>query len=659
MSFGLVFLIAGLWFVQAPEMPQAAQQVVREVTQQAAQTAAQSSALQHSVVVTATRVETPAREVGSSVTVVAGSEIDRSRQPVLLDALRTVPGLALLQNAGPGSAASVFVRGANSEHVLVLLDGVEVNDPMNPSRSFDLAHMAAGRIDRIEVLRGPQSPLYGSDALGGVINILTRKGEGPARFSVTAQAGSERTAAAGIEAGGSTGGLDYSFGLSRYSTGGVSAASTVYAGNSERDGYRNTTFSGRTGIDLGGGAEAALIVRVVDASSDLDNFGGPGGDDPNSKQAYRSLFIRGQGRALLAESAWEQKIGISYVGARRENENPADATHPDDSESGSFRSSLVKIDWQNNLFLGSDHTLTFGLDLSRETGSSEYTFMSAYGASVSPFAERTADLAGFYLQDRIRIGEAVYAAVGARYDHHSRAGAALTFRIAPAWVIDSAGLKLKASYGTGFKAPSLYQLYAEPTLWGPIGNLDLKSVRCAGWDAGIEKSFGGGVATAGLTYFRNDFRDLIDYDFSRGYVNIGRARTRGVEAAGEIKPGKRLRLKLAYTRLEALDLDSGAPLMRRPNDLVSAAADWAPGDRWDIHLTVVHTGDREDRDYSGFDARNVTLPVYTLANAAISFRVSPGWQAFLRFDNLLNARYEPVFGYGAPGFRLYAGFQLN
>jgi vitamin B12 transporter len=643
MSFGPVFLIMALWFAQAPDTPQAAQQ----------------AALQHTVVVTATRLETPAREVGSSVTVVAGTEIERSRQPVLLDALRTVPGLALLQNGGPGSAASAFVRGANSEHVLVLLDGVEVNDPMNPSRSFDLAHMAAGRIERVEVLRGPQSPLYGSDALGGVINILTRKGEGPARFSISAQAGSERTAAAGVEAGGSSGALDYSFGLSRYSTGGVSAASSAYTGNSERDGYRNTTFSGRAGLDLGRGAEAAIIVRAVDAASDLDNFGGPGGDDPNSRQTYRSLFVRGQGRALLAGNAWEQKLGISYVGARRENNNPVDAAHPYDSDSGSFRSSLMKVDWQNNIFLNRGQTLTFGLDLSREQGSSEYTYVSAYGASASPFAARTADLAGLYIQDRIRIGDALYAAVGARYDHHSRAGAALTFRIAPAWIIDSLGIKLKASYGTGFKAPSLYQLYAEPTLWGPIGNLGLRPERCAGWDAGIEKSFGGGIATAGLTYFRNDFRDLIDYDFSRGYVNIGRARTRGVEATGEIKPSERFGLKLAYTRLEALDLDSGTALMRRPNDLLSAGADWIPGDRWAIHLAVVYTGERADRDYSSWIARDVTLASYTLANAAISYRIAAGWQAFVRLDNILNARYEPVFGYGAPGFCIYAGFQIN
>jgi vitamin B12 transporter len=649
MSFGSVLLTAGLWLALSPSQAR---------IDTSAPTVQQTD-LQHSIVVTATRIETPAREVGSSLTVVDGTEIDRSRQPILFDALRTVPGLALLQTGGPGAAASAFVRGANSEHLLVLLDGVEVNDPMNPSRSFDLAHLAAGRIERVEVLRGPQSPLYGSDALGGVINILTRKGSGPARFSLTAQGGAGRTAAAALEGGGSTGAIDYSFVLSRYSTEGVSAASSAYAGNTEKDGYRNMTFSGRAGLVLGRGAEADLIVRAVDTASDLDSFGGPGGDDPNSVQKYRSLFVRGQGRVILAGNAWEQRIGLSYVGARRDNDNPVDAAHPSDSDHGTFRSSLLKLDWQNNIFLSPDHTLTFGLDLSRENGSSEYTYVSAWGASDSPFPARTEDIAGFYAQDKIRIGGAFYAAVGARYDHHSRAGAALTFRIAPAVVLDSVGLKLKASYGTAFKAPSLYQLYAEPTLWGPIGNADLAPERSAGWDAGIEKSFGAGAVTAGLTYFRNDFRNLIDYNFSLGYVNIGRARTRGIEAAGEVRPGDRFGLRLAYTRLEAVDLDSGAPLMRRPNDLFSAVADWTPGRRWTIYVSATYTGTREDREYVGFDAWNVTLPAYTLADAAVSYRISRRWQVFVRADNLFDARYEPVFGYGAPGRRLFAGFQLN
>jgi vitamin B12 transporter len=635
MSFGSAFLAASLWLALSPQ------------------------ALQHTVVVTATRIETPSREVASSVTVVTGTEIDRTGRPGLLEALRTVPGLSVVQNGGPGSAASVFIRGANSEHVLVLLDGVEVNDPINPSRSFDMAHLAAGGLERVEILRGPQSPLYGSDALGGVINILTRRGQGKPRLSLGAQGGSEGTAAAQLEAAGSSGAFDYSFGLSRFSTEGVSAASDAYAGNSEKDGYRNTTLSGRAGLKLRSGAEASLIVRAVDSSTDLDSFGGPGGDDINSVQTYRALFVRGQGRVLSAGNAWEQRLGISYVGARRENDNPSDAAHPYDSDHGTFRSSLLKLDWQNNVFLSAAQTLTFGLDLSREQGSSEYTYESAWGATDSPFAAKTAEIAGFYAQDKVRLDEWFYAAVGARYDRHSRAGAALTFRVAPAVVLDAVGLKIKASYGTAFKAPSLYQLYAEPTPWGPIGNSGLRPERSAGWDAGIEKTFGGGIVTAGLTYFRNDFRDLIDYDFSLGYVNIGRARTRGVEASGEFRPNGPLRLRLAYTRLEALDLDSGTALMRRPSDLLSAAAEWLPAGRWSAVISVVYTGKREDRDYAGFDAWNVILAPYALADATVSYRIAGGWQAFVRFDNLFGAKYEPVFGYGAPGFCAYFGLRLN
>ena len=176
---------------------------------------------------------------------------------------------------------------------------------------------------------------------------------------------------------------------------------------------------------------------------------------------------------------------------------------------------------------------------------------------------------------------------------------------------------------------------------------------------GSRSRSGAGIATAGLTYFRNDFRNLIDYDFSRGYVNIGRARTRGVEAAGEIKPGERFSLRLAYTRLEAIDLDSGPSCRGARRIFYRPSADWLPGARWTLHLSVVHTGTREDRDYSGFDAWNVTLPAYTLVNASASFRIVKGWQAFVRLDNLLNTRYEPVFGYGAPGFCVYAGIKIN
>jgi len=615
--------------------------------------------LQHEVVVTATRLETPAREIASSVTVITAAELEKTKKTTVLEALQTVMGLAVSQNGGPGGASSTFIRGANSEHILILFDGVEVNDPMNPSRSYDLAHLSVENIDRIEILRGPQSTLYGSDALGGVINILTKKGQGKPRLSLSSIGGSYKTLGGALDFGGSSGAVNYSLGWSQYGTGGISAASKAYAGNKERDGYNNLSVSGRIGLGLKNGIEADLVFRAIAAKTNLDNFGGPGGDDPNSTQDYRSLFIRGQVRGLFAQGRWEQKLGFSFIRSSREHDNPVDDAHPFDSEKGSFKSGQIKIDWQNNVFIAPTNTLTFGVDAAREQGESEYTSFSLWGPYESPFPQRQADQTGFYIQDQMKIAGRFYATVGARLDHHSRAGTALTCRLAPAYFIESTQTKLKATIGTGFKSPSLYQLFAPGTFWGPIGNGGLQPEESRAWDAGIEQLFLSGRAQAGIAYFRNDFRNLIDFDFSRGYINIGRARTRGVEIYGEIRPDESLHVGASYTRLEAEDLDNGTALLRRPRDKATARIDYAFSGKWNFGVSAVYTGERADKDFSGTVARDLSLPGYFLLEASLSFNPNPGVQVFFRLDNILDAKYETVFGYGALGFAAYAGFKIG
>jgi len=213
----------------------------------------------HEVVVTATRLETPAREVGSSVSIVSGFDLSRFKRTFVLEALRDTPAISVAQNGGMGEASSVFVRGANSEHTLVLLDGVELNDPINPSRSADLAHLFLANVGRLEILRGPQSPLYGSDALGGVVNIIPIRGQGKPRLTLTTSGGSYGTIVGQAAVSGSQRSVSYSMGLSRYATGGISAADAALAGNSERDGYRNSTLSGRIGIILHKSLEVDLV----------------------------------------------------------------------------------------------------------------------------------------------------------------------------------------------------------------------------------------------------------------------------------------------------------------------------------------------------------------------------------------------------------------
>jgi vitamin B12 transporter len=619
---------------------------------------AASGQIRHEVVVTATRLETPAREVASAVTVLTKEDLDRAQRTTVFEALEDSAGLSLLRNGGPGEASAVFIRGTNSEHALIMLDGVPLNDPINPSRSFDLAHLTLDGVERIEVLRGPQSPLYGSDALGGAINILTARGRGRPRLGLRLAGGTYHTLEGGLDLQGSSGVFHYAFALSRSSTNGISAASSSYPGNTENDAYRNTTLSGRFGAGFNGGAEIDLVIRGVSSRADIDNFGGQFGDDPNNVQDYSSYLVRVQGRVLLAGGRWEQKIGFSAVRSERKNENPADPDHPFDTERGRFQSSLVRVDWQNNLFVHSTQTLTFGADLERETGESEYFSESLWGPSESLFPRRRADRAGVYFQDQIKIGGRFFGTAGLRYDRHGRAGEALTFRLAPAYLIERTGTKLKATIGTGFKAPSLFQLYAPATAWGPIGNPNLEPERSLGWDAGFEQPLWTGAVSFGLSYFRNELKNLIDFDYALGYVNVGRSRMEGIEATAEARPDESFVVRLSYTRLDARDLTHDLPLPRRPKDRLTACVQWAFAGRWDAGLSAIYTGPRRDRDYTSWPAGEVTLKGFLLLGANVSFDLKTGFQVFARLDNILDARYETVFGYGSPGFTATAGLRL-
>jgi len=615
--------------------------------------------IQYNIVVTATRVETPAKEVASSVTVITAQELVRTRKSTVFEALQAIVGLSTVQNGGPGAAASVFIRGANSEHTLVLLDGLELNDPINPSRSYDLAHLSLSQVERVEILRGPQSPLYGSDALGGVINIITRTGRGRPQLTLAGSTGNYRSWNGDFGLAGSAGRADYVLGLSYTKTAGVSAASTVYPGNSEADGYRNLTASGKFGYAIGKSAGVDITIRTVSARTAIDDFGGPYGDDPNNVQNYASTLARIQARGLFLGNRWEQKLSVSWIRSSRKNINPVDESHPFDSESGIYGSGLIKLDWQNNIFLNPSNTLTTGLELAREDGHSDYTSQSQYGPYESAFPKEKAGAAGLYLQDQVKLGGHFFLAAGARLDTHSRTGAAATYRIAPAYIIGTTGTKLRATLGTGFKSPSLYQLFAPATAWGPVGNLNLRPERAIGWDAGIEQDILGSRLRLGLTYFKTLFRDLIDFDFAAGYINVGRARTSGVEALAEWRPREDLSLRACYTRLSAIDKATGAPLLRRPRDKFSADVQARLLRRFDTVVSVLVVGKRLDRNFSVYPYQDVSLRNYALLNAVISTPVTSSLDLFLRLDNITNTRYEMVWGYGTLGFCVNVGFRFT
>jgi len=593
----------------------------------------QTPSLQYEVVVTATRLETPAKEIASSVTVISKEDLERMKKTTVLEALQGVLGVTITQNGPPGGVASVLLRGANSEHTLVMMDGVELNDPITPSRAYDLAHLLVENIERIEILRGPQSTLYGSDAIGGVINIITKKGEGKPQFHLSTYGGSYGTFAGTAGIRGSADKIHYSLGASRFQTDGFSAASTSYEGNEEKDGYRNFTLSGRLVYNPLDNLGFDFTVRTIDTETDIDYSGGKDGDDPNNIQNYDALFLKGQVRTLLLKNRWEQKLNLSFVDYDRKYINSPDDVHPY-SEDSEYKSKLWKLDWQHNLFLHKTNTLTMGVEYQQEEGKSESVWEKAHTT-------------GFYLQDQIRVASQFFATVGVRIDKHSQFGIATTFRIAQAYFIEHTGTKFKATYGTGFKAPSLFQLY--DSLYGYE---DLEPEKSTGWDLGIEQQIIKGRILIGATYFSNQYENLINWS-DQGYTNIGNAESKGTELLIRAQIKDDLLFQATYTRTEAKDKDTDTYLLRRPKHKLTANLNYNFFKKGNLNLSFIFIGERDDMDFSTW--RSITLSSYSLLNAAVSFNFTSNFQIFYRLDNIFNKEYEMVKGYGTPGFSAYGG----
>jgi vitamin B12 transporter len=619
----------------------------------------QKDTLHHEVVVTATRIETPLQEIASSVTVISRQDLEKAKKATLIEVLQDIVGLSVIQSGPWGSSASVQLRGANSEHTLVMIDGVEVNDPITPSRTYDLSHLRLESIERIEILRGPQSPLYGSDAMAGVINIITRKGQGKPQFHLSSLDGSYGTFSGTAGLTGTAKELSYSLWASSSLCRGFSAANSHLEGNTEADGYKNFSLSARAGYTPFGTVDVDFLARFTAARSDIDNFGGAFGDDPNNVQRYDSLLLKGCIRGLLLKNRWEQKLTLSRVDSNRETENPVDEQHLFDSDSSRYKSRLFKLDWQNNLFLHQSNTLTFGAEHQEEWGESAYYSENTLGSSQSLFPEKKARSTGFYIQDQQRVSGRFFLTAGMRLDSHSQTGLSATYRIAPAFFIRSTNTKLKATYGTGFKSPSLYQLYAPGTVWGPVGNENLEPEETSSWDAGIEQVLLDGKILVTATYFSSHLNNLIDYDSTLGYINISSASSKGIEFLAEFSASQNLFLAVSYSHTEAKDRNTGEALLRRPKDKFTARADFLFSARWHCSLSLIHLGARDDQQWIDWVSTRVRMTPSTLLNATVSYDIHTLTQLFLRLDNILDADYELIKGYGTPGFSAYGGFEIR
>lgn len=581
------------------------------------------------IVVTATRTEAAVDEVGSAVTVITRAELVALRQPVLLEALRLVPGLEIAQAGGPGRTAGAFLRGASTAQTLVLLDGVRLNDPN--TGAFDFADLRTDEVERIEILRGPQSTLYGSEAMGGVINIISRRGEAGVAGEATAEVGSLDAGRLGAAVAGAAGGFDWRVGATSERTDGAWAADPE-RGNPERDPATRTGVSGVVGATLPVGGRAELSLRASDAEAALDGFvyGAGPADDPNWRQRRRAL-VGGLTIDVPVTDRWRQTVRLAATDEELRGEDP-DTAYNEFAIDGR----MAELTLQSDLALSADDTLVVG-----------YSRRGERGRNPGNYDQRlTTD--SLFADNRWSWRRRLFVTAGLRLDDHSAFGRETSGRVTGALALGDGAGRVHGSVGTGFRAPSLVDLY-----FPYYGNPGLRPETSTGWDFGAAVGFAGGRGEADLTVFANRFEDLIAFDYATYLAaNLARARARGAELAIEVQASAALRLAGSYTFTDSADLATGLPLPRRPRHRATISGFLQPSGPWRGAFTVVAVRDR-------LDAGGVPLPDYVRLDGNVELRVA-GWaRAYLRLANLLDADIEEVAGYWSPGFAATLGFAME
>ncbi|CAN5862288.1 TonB-dependent receptor [soil metagenome] len=605
------------------------------------------------IVVTVSRVETDASRAASAITVVTREEIERRQLVTVQEALRNVPGVSLVRTGGPGGSTSVFLRGAGSGHALVLIDGIEMNDPSSPTGGYDLATLGTEAVERIEILRGPQSTIHGSSALGGVVNVITRSGEGPPRIEARGEVGGYGTAAGALAFVGSRGGWSWAATIARRQSDGFSAAPEDL-GNDEADGSETTALGLRVERQLG--ILGLLFVgHMDDSDTDLDAFG-PQGDDPNRRLSDREIAGKAEAGIGRQGDPWRSTLSIGFASHDRATRDDVDLAHAMETERGEFDGREWKLAWVNDLALGQTMRVVAGAETERERAETTFRSEGPFGPFESEFPERSARTSGLFGELQADVAEPWSLSLGGRIDDHDRFGSAVTTRIASAVRIAATGSKLRATWGTGFKAPTMFQLF-DPE----FGSADLDPERSRGWDVGIEQELASGRARIAATWFDTGFEDLIAFA-AEGYRNESEVSTHGLEASAAALLGRGVQLATSYTFTHAESErgpDAGFPLIRRPRHRGSLDLSWSATRGPEVVLGVLWVGNRDDLDFAVFPSERVTLDAYTLTRVAASWDVTEAVRVFGRIENLFDSEYEEVLDFGTAGRSAHLGVSFR
>lgn len=612
------------------------------------------------VVITANRSAQAADRIGQTVTVLNRETIEASQAVVLTDLLSQTPGVSFSRNGGVGALTSLRIRGAETDHTLLVIDGVKLNDPSQSGGGYNFANLLTGDADRIEVLRGAQSTLWGSQAIGGVVQIITREPTEPLEASASLEGGSMHAGYARAGLGGAGERLTWRVAASRYRTDGVSA----YAPGTEKDGYRNT------------GASARLNYKLTDAlsldlrglySAGRNEFDGFGVDDLEFGRTEDTVLYAGLNLDLFG-GRLHNRLGYDFTRTDRENLNPEQAVTTLTYDAlGENR----RVEYQGVWDIREGWTATFGAE--SEDSRMRSSSPSAFDPAPVPARAKTG-IDSLYAQVQGEVVQGLTLTAGVRRDDHETFGGHTLGQLAAAWSLNEGRTVLRASWGQGFKAPTLYQLYSD------YGNVTLDPEEAESWDAGVEQAFFGDRLRLSATYFHRLTTNQIDFvscpfppvtdpqdpDFDPKcpvdkygyYANVARTKGQGVELTGAARLG-RLSLQGNYTWTEAKNdaADSasyGRFLTRRPEHQANLWATYVWPAKLSTTVAVRYVGEAYDNAANSF-----VLKAYTLVDLRAAYPLNDRVEVYGRIENLTDESYQTARNYNSTGRAAYVGVRAN
>ncbi len=575
----------------------------------------------------------------ADITRITAKDLEQQQSVTLADALRRVPGVYLTQDGGIGQKATVSLRGASTGQTAVILDGMHINDVSADNGAVDLAPWGVDDVAEIQVIRGPFSSLYGTDAIGGVVVIETKKGKGSGKILGKAEFGSYSTYQQVVGAQGQKERIDYQITASRLQSAGSPLTPDRFRSQlvgKANDPLHQENISTR----LGAGHETTHLSFFSRYTTRRLGFrsGFPVRVEP-WRQSMDEYFNRLQGHFEGLEGKWSHDVGIAYYANNRENENSLG------QKDGVNKGDQTQADWRQALRINENIQAQMATELVQKK------FYTSSLNSVSNRAKSTHGGLGGALS--FIIAEPFTVSLAARIDKYQGLPAVTTYRGGAEYRIFE--FTFKGGLGIGFKAPTLAQrFYRSPSF---VGNPNLKPEKSLGWDFGVERSFLQKRLNLEIILFQNRIRDLIVYGGNTN-VNRKRVRTQGFEAIAKLQVMQDWRIVVTHTYTQAVDEQTKLKLERRPRNKTTLQVIGQVTPEWQVSGNILYVGTQVDFDSQNYPKR-ISMPSYTILGAETSYQLNDQWQIYGRGENILNHRYENPDGYQQPGLGIYMGVRVK